>query len=84
VRPPSPNDCPGVCQLTACTSDAVVVSLRCSAADVCRLRACGIFEGARVRVVDGRNGVVLDTRGTRLALGRGLARAISVRPNHRP
>lgn len=78
---PTLNDCPGICQLTACTSDAVVVGLRCSAADVCRLRACGIFEGARVRVVDGANGVVLDTHGVRLALGRSLATAISVRPH---
>ncbi len=78
-----PNDCPGICQLTACHSDAVVVSLRCSASDVCRLRACGIFEGARVQVVDGRNGVVLDTHGVRLALGRSLARSISVRPQAR-
>ena len=76
-----PNDCPGICQLTACDSDAVIVGLRCSAVDVCRLRACGIFEGARISVVDGANGVVLDTHGIRLALGRSLARAISVRPH---
>lgn len=81
--PPAPNDCPGICQLSACSADAVVVSLRCGAADMCRLRACGIFEGARIHVVDGRNGVVLDTHGVRLALGRSLARSISVQPQAR-
>ena len=78
----APADCPGICPLVACGNggSAVVVQVSCPAADACRLRALGVYEGARVIVVDARNGLLLDVRGSRLALGTALAASISVLP----
>ena len=78
----APADCPGICSLVACANggSAVVVQVSCPAADACRLRALGVYEGARVKVVDARNGFLLDVRGSRLALGTALAAAITVLP----
>jgi len=59
---------------------ATVLCLACPAHDAQRLRALGLFEGACVGVIDTRSGMVLDVRGTRLALGREIAAAITVRP----
>lgn len=58
----------------------MVVQVNCPAGDACRLRALGVYEGARLTVVDSRNGLLLDVRGSRLALGRAIASAISVLP----
>ena len=76
-------DCPGICSLVACVNGApaVVVQVSCPAADACRLRALGVYEGARVVVVDARNGLLLDVRGSRLALGSALAASIAVLPD---
>ena len=78
----APADCPGICSLVACVNggSAVVVQVSCPAADACRLRALGVYEGARVMVVDARNGLLLDVRGSRLALGSAIAATISVLP----
>ena len=80
VRPPV--ECVGVCTLAACTigRQAMVVKVRCPAADACRLRALGVFEGARVVVLDSRSGMLLDVRGSRLALDAQVAASITVLP----
>ena len=73
---------PGACALSACPKgcSAVVLSVRCPAGDACRLRALGIFEGARVAVVGTRPGMLIEVRGTRLALGATLAATVGVMP----
>jgi Fe2+ transport system protein FeoA len=70
------------CPLAACRNGhrAVVVSVGCHAAEACRLRALGVYEGANVAVVDSRNGLLLQVRGSRLAIGAAVAAAITVIP----
>ena len=70
------------CPLAACIpgTQATVLCVLCHALDIQRLRTLGVFEGALVRVVDARRGVVLDVRGSRLALGHAVVRGITVRP----
>jgi Fe2+ transport system protein FeoA len=70
------------CPLGACATglEAVVLCIDCPALDAQRLRALGLFEGARFGVVDTRSGMVLDVRGSRLALGWEIAAGITVRP----
>ena len=74
--------CRESCALMACTTGrrAVVVNVGCDGAEACRLRAMGIYEGARVSVVDSRNGLLLQVRGARLAIGAAVAAAITVIP----
>lgn len=55
---------------------ATVVKMLCPHADAARLRILGVFEGSAVTIVDDRVGVVLDVRGTRVAIGASLAAAI--------
>jgi Fe2+ transport system protein FeoA len=70
------------CPLAACTAgtQVTVLCILCHALDVQRLRTLGVFQGARVRVVDARGAVVLDVRGSRLALGHSVVSGITVRP----
>jgi ferrous iron transport protein A len=70
------------CLLAACTvgSRATVVEMRCDDVQACRLRALGVCEGACVSVLDARHAMVLDVRGTRIALGKALTAGITVRP----
>ena len=70
------------CPLAACRNGhrAVVVSVDCPAAEACRLRALGVYEGASVAVLDSRNGLLLQVRGSRLAIGAAVAAAITVIP----
>jgi Fe2+ transport system protein FeoA len=77
-----PEGCQHECALSACAAGghALVVRVNCSHHDACRLRALGVYEGAHVRIVDTRHGLILDVRGSRLALGAALARLISVLP----
>ena len=71
------DDCPlASCDPGRC---AIVVTVRCPALDADRLRALGVYEGARVRVVHRRSGVLLEVCGTRLALNDATAAAILVR-----
>lgn len=74
----SPCDsCPlGNCQAG---SWATVLCIACPALDAQRLRTLGLFEGVQVGVVDTRGGMVLDVRGSRLALGRTVVDGITVR-----
>jgi len=60
-----------------------VVCLSCPAPDAARLRSLGLYEGARVGVVDTRSGVLVDVRGARLALGWKVVAAITVLPSCR-
>ena len=68
--------------LSACASGAraTVVELCCGHQEACRLRAIGLCEGAHVDVVDARRAMLLEVRGTRIALGPALTAGITVQP----
>ncbi|MCC6244009.1 MAG: ferrous iron transport protein A [Gemmatimonadaceae bacterium] len=70
------------CALAACGagSRATVVDIGCSPDEACRLRALGLCEGTDVSVIDSRHAMLLDVRGTRLALGSALTAGITVQP----
>ena len=72
----------GSCALSACGAGvgATVLEVRCGDQEACRLRALGLCEGARVDVVDARHAVLLEVRGTRIAIGRALSAGITVQP----
>ncbi len=72
----------GDCALAACASGctAAVLRLECEGNEAHRLRHLGLFEGACVRVLDSRNGMLLEVKGAKLALGEGLASTIRVLP----
>lgn len=73
---------PRACSLAACANGctAAVVRMDCEHPDASRLRGMGLFEGAFVRVLDSRNGMLLEVKGSRVALGASLASAITVLP----
>jgi Fe2+ transport system protein FeoA len=73
---------PRACLLAACTAGAraTVLEMRCGDAEACRLRALGVCEGASVNVLDARHAMLLDVRGTRIALGKALTAGITVQP----
>ena len=54
--------------------------MECGHDEAHRLRGMGLFEGSCVQVIDSRNGMLLEVKGSRLALGHALARAIKVLP----
>ncbi len=56
------------------------MDIECSADEACRLRALGLCEGTDVGIIDSRHAMLLDVRGTRLALGSALTAGITVRP----
>lgn len=70
------------CALAACGagSRATVVDIGCAPDEACRLRALGLCEGTDVSVIDARHAMLLDVRGTRLALGSALTAGITVQP----
>jgi Fe2+ transport system protein FeoA len=70
------------CALAACAagSRATIVDIECSADEACRLRALGMCEGASVNVIDARHAMLLEVRGTRLALGSAITAGITVQP----
>jgi Fe2+ transport system protein FeoA len=74
---------PDACPLAACApgARATVLELCCGHAEACRLRALGFSEGTQVDVVDARHAMLLDVRGTRIALGRALTAGITVQPH---
>jgi Fe2+ transport system protein FeoA len=81
--PPAPVPSPcASCPLAHCAAgvEATVICISCPAHDAARLRSLGLYEGARVGVVDTRSGVLLDVRGARLALGAKVVAAITVLP----
>ncbi len=77
-----PRTARATCALAACPagSRATVVDIECSADEACRLRALGLCEGTSVSVIDARHAMLLEVRGTRLALGSALTAGITVRP----
>jgi Fe2+ transport system protein FeoA len=81
VKPAPASRC-GACPLAACATGckAVVARMECEHGEAHRLRGLGLFEGTTVRVLDSRNGMLLEVKGSRLALGQALARAITVLP----
>lgn len=76
------DECERTCQLSTCSRGrgALVVRVECPTPDACRLRALGVYEGALVNVVDSRNGLLLEVRGSRIALGAAVAASIAVVP----
>ncbi|HEX5726787.1 MAG TPA: FeoA family protein [Longimicrobiaceae bacterium] len=70
------------CPLAACANgcQAAVLRMDCPHPEAHRLRGMGLFEGACVRVIDSRNGMLLEVKGSKLALGSALASAITVLP----
>jgi Fe2+ transport system protein FeoA len=70
------------CALNACRAGtrATVVDIECSGDEACRLRAIGLCEGTAVNVIDARDAMLLEVRGTRLAIGSALSAGITVRP----
>lgn len=82
VQPAPPAGSSRVCALSACLSgsQATVVDIGCAPDEACRLRALGVCEGASISVIDSRHCMVLDVRGTRLALGKALTLGITVQP----
>jgi Fe2+ transport system protein FeoA len=52
----------------------------CEHGEASRLRGMGLFEGTTVRVLDSRNGMLLEVKGSKLALGQSLASSIQVLP----
>ena len=72
------------CVLSSCTMGchARVVDVSGTMADACRLRALGMCEGADVHVIDSQHGMLLNVRGTRLALGAMITEAITVQVLH--
>ena len=79
ASPSSPCDS---CALGVCVAgcQATVLGISCPAIDAQRLRSLGVFEGARVGIIDTRSGMVLDVRGSRLALGWEIVAGITVCP----
>lgn len=72
------------CTLSQCRPGvrATVIGLDdCGSDAACRLRALGLCEGTAVSVVDAHHAMVLDVRGTRLALGSALTAGITVQPH---
>jgi Fe2+ transport system protein FeoA len=74
------------CPLAQCVpgSLATVIDLACSPEEGCRLRALGLYEGSRLCVVESRHCMLVDVRGTRLALGNGLTTGITVQLEPEP
>lgn len=52
----------------------------CEGAEARRLRSLGLFEGARVTVLEAQGGLLLEVKGARIALGPALAAGIQVLP----
>ena len=79
-KPLATIDPRATCALSACRpgSRATVVEVGCATDDACRLRALGLCEGAKVNVIDVRHCMLLEVRGTRLALGGTLTKGITV------
>ncbi len=73
---------PIACRLGDCVAgaSATVVSLGCGENEACRLRELGLMEGSNVNVVDARHCMLLDVRGSRLALSPAITAGITVLP----
>lgn len=78
----STSRAPLACRLGDCLkgASATVVSLGCGENEACRLRELGLMEGASISVVDARHCMLLDVRGSRLALSPAITAGITVLP----
>ena len=78
---PAPARC-AECPLAACDAGclAAVLRMECEHGEAHRLRGMGLFEGSFVKVIDSDNGMLLEVKGSRLALGQALASSITVLP----
>ena len=70
------------CALNVCPAGTrvTVVDIECSGDEACRLRSLGFCEGTSVNVIDARDAMLLEVRGTRIALGSALTAGITVQP----
>ncbi len=68
------------CVLSSCPigCHVRVVDVSGTMADACQLRALGMCEGVDVHVIDSQDVMLLDVRGTRLALGTMITEMITV------
>lgn len=57
-----------------------MLRMDCEGGEARRLRNLGLFEGACIRVLDSQDGLLLEVRGARVALGASLAAVITVLP----
>ena len=82
LHSPSSAAAQTTCALNVCPAGirVTVVDIECSGDEACRLRALGFCEGTSVKVIDARDAMLLEVRGTRLALGSALTAGITVRP----
>lgn len=81
-REPAPDARCAACPLSVCARGirAAVLRMDCDGCEAERLRNMGLFEGACVRVIESQDGLLLDVRGSRVALGASLASVITVLP----
>ena len=70
------------CALNVCPAGTrvTVVDIECSGDEACRLRSLGFCEGTSINVLDVRDAMLLEVRGTRIALGSALTAGITVQP----
>lgn len=70
------------CPLVSCArgSRAAVLRMDCAREEAGRLRNLGLHEGACIRVLESQDGLLLEVRGSRLAVGATLAASILVLP----
>jgi Fe2+ transport system protein FeoA len=82
LQSPSTAAARTTCALNACPAGTrvTVVDIECSGDEACRLRSLGFCEGTSVNVIDARDAMLLEVRGTRIALGSALTAGITVRP----
>ncbi|QJR36155.1 FeoA family protein [Gemmatimonas groenlandica] len=82
LQSPNTSAARTTCALNACAAGTrvTVVDIECSGDEACRLRALGFCEGTSVNVIDARDAMLLEVRGTRLALGSALTAGITVQP----
>ena len=80
--PASAPRAPLACRLGDCVAgaSATVVSLGCGENEACRLRELGLMEGSSISIVDARHCMLLDVRGSRLALSPAITAGITVLP----
>lgn len=79
---PCPNPCSGPCALSALPAGvrATIVTLGCPFSEASRLRALGVFEGARIGIVERCGGLHIEVHGSRLAIDAVVAASIVVDP----
>lgn len=79
--PPAGGGPGGEFPLTSATGEVTVTSIRCGESCRARLASLGITPGVRIKVLRNTGGpLLLDVRGSRLALGRGIAAKVFVTP----